>query len=260
MAVSSQASSEIGSASSRSFPAARLARAGLLLAGASALAAVSSGLGYRLGLWHFRTGFTILRFAAYGGALAALASLVAAGVAWPGRSDRRTGAVAVLGFVVGTLTVLLPWSQWRAVQHLPMIHDISTDTTEPPAFVALLELRRQAPNGADYEGRAVAEQQRAAYPDIVPLHLSMAPDKAFERTLSVVRELGWSVAAADPVSGRIEATETSLLFGFADDIVVRVRADGDGSRIDVRSMSRVGRSDVGANARRIRRLFARLNA
>jgi uncharacterized protein (DUF1499 family) len=104
----------------------------------------------------------------------------------------------------------------------------------------------------------VADQQRAAYPDVKPLVLQMDAGRAFDRALMAVRGLGWEVVADDKSSGRIEAVDTTFWFGFKDDVVVRVREDAGGARIDVRSKSRVGVGDVGTNARRIRELLRRI--
>lgn len=134
-----------------------------------------------------------------------------------------------------------------------MIHDITTDTENPPVFVSILALRKDAPNSATYGGPEIAAQQHAAYPDIRPLVSDLPPERAFERSRSVARQMGWDIVDENPAEGRIEATATTRWFGFKDDVVVRIApAAGDGSRVDIRSVSRVGRSDVGTNARRIR--------
>ena len=103
-----------------------------------------------------------------------------------------------------------------------------------------------------------AAQQLKAYPDLHPKLLSVPPNEAVQKALDAARASGWEVVAIDPPSGRIEATDTTRWFGFKDDIVVRVRPDPNGSRIDVRSASRVGRSDVGKNAERVREFLGRL--
>jgi uncharacterized protein (DUF1499 family) len=141
---------------------------------------------------------------------------------------------------------------------VPPIHDITTDTQDPPQFSAILPLRADAPNPPEYEGGEVAAQQREAYPDIQPLRLALDPDVAYTRALNAARSLRWEIVAADPEARRIEATDRTFFFGFADDVVIRVTPAGEGARIDVRSKSRVGRSDVGANARRIRRFLQRV--
>ena len=141
---------------------------------------------------------------------------------------------------------------------MPFIHDVTTDLENPPPFVAILPLRASAPNTAEYGGPEVAAQQRAGYPDLGPLTLQVPPEQAFSRALAAGRDMGWEIVANEPTEGRIEATATTLWFGFKDDVVVRVTPTNGGSRIDVRSVSRVGKSDVGANAERITAYLARI--
>jgi hypothetical protein len=140
------------------------------------------------------------------------------------------------------------------------IHDITTDTDDPPQFVALYALRLKTFNGPEYGGEKIARIQKAAYPDIAPRVLDEPPPRAFERAHAAVRLMGWHIAAAVAEEGRIEATATTPLLRFKDDVVIRVRPQGSGSRIDVRSKSRLGRSDLGANAKRIRKYFEVLDA
>ena len=113
-------------------------------------------------------------------------------------------------------------------------------------------------NGVAYEGAAATEGQQRAYGDIKPKVLAMPPREAVQRVIDAARALGWEVAAIDATTGRVEATATTRWFGFKDDVVVRVRPEGTGSRVDVRSASRVGSSDVGANAARVREFLAKL--
>ena len=152
---------------------------------------------------------------------------------------------------MGAATFGLPGVMLIKAEQLPSIHDITTDTTDPPKFVAVLPLRANARNSTDYGGANVAAQQRAAYPEIAPVYSNVPPDKAFARALSVARAMGWDIVATAPSEGRIEATDTTLLYGFKDDIVIRVTPAPQGSRTDVRSESRIGGGDVGTNARRI---------
>jgi hypothetical protein len=149
------------------------------------------------------------------------------------------------------------YMRWKAKQ-VPPIHDVTTDTEHPPQFVALMPERRKAPNGFEYGGAEIAAQQTKAYPDSVSMLLPIQPADALQHSLDAARALGWRIVATDGIEGRIEATATSIWFGFEDDIVVRVQPAGQGSRVDVRSASRVGRSDVGANAKRIREFLSRL--
>lgn len=215
----------------------------------AALLLLASGAGTRLGLWTFRTGFEVMHWAAYVGLAAAAVAVLMLIVP----RTRRSGVGKLLAaLVIGLGVVFVPWNGMRQARAVPPIHDITTDTLRPPAFVAILPLRADAANPATYGGPDVAIAQREAYPDIRTLQLDAAPTQAFARALEVARDMGWEIVAADPASGRIEATDTTFWFGFKDDIVIRVEADGAGSRIDLRSVSRVGKSDVGTNAKRIR--------
>lgn len=161
-------------------------------------------------------------------------------------------AIAVAGLALAVFLVGIVASWWMVAGRVPMIHDITTDTENPPSFVAILALRKNAPNSAGYGGPKVASLQHQAYPDIRPVQLAHPPHEAFERALSAARAMGWEVVDANESQGRIEATATTRWFHFKDDVVIRITGTNDGSRVDVRSVSRVGRSDLGTNARRIR--------
>lgn len=233
------------------------ATAGLALAIVAGLALLVSGPGHRFGWWSFGTGFAIIRFAAYGG-IAAAAVSAAALILAPLRGKRRGMVRALAGLVIGLITVGVPAYYLQKARSVPPIHDITTDTEDPPAFETILPLRAQAPNPATYGGPAVAAQQRESYPDLAPADYPIGTEAAFEAALAAARDLGWTVVAMDEAAGRIEAIDRTFWFGFADDIVVRVRPTDAGSRIDVRSVSRVGVSDVGTNAARIRAYLAEL--
>src|SRR5262249_3769316 len=118
--------------------------------------------------------------------------------------------------------------------------------------VAVVPLRAGVPVSVTYPGPETAAKQRAGYPDLKPLDLPVPPATAFARALDAAKRSGWEIDASDPASGRIEATDVTPWFGFRDDVVVRVTPTSSGSRIDVRSLSRVGRGDLGMNANRIR--------
>jgi uncharacterized protein (DUF1499 family) len=227
----------------------------VLLAAVAAALLLGAGPGHRLGLWEFATGFKLMRWGAWVGIAAAVLALVALLVP---RLRKGHEAGLAIALVVGVAAAFVPWQMLRTARAVPPIHDITTDTDDPPAFEAVLPLRADAPNPAVYAGAAIADQQRQAYPEVQPLVLDDPPARAFERAEAAARDMGWEIVVADPGRGRIEATATTLWFGFKDDVVVRVRPEGNGSRIDVRSVSRVGRSDVGANAARIRAYMTRL--
>lgn len=169
----------------------------------------------------------------------------------------RTGRWVGVRHCLGSVLLSLPPLVFVLILGLqgadtPPIHDISTDTEMPPPFAAARILRGPGDNSAEYPGGAVARQQLAAYSDIAPLKTDLPPSEAFSVALKVVARLGWERIAHDPDQGRIEAVDRSLLFGFTDDIVVRIKADNGGSRIDIRSASRSGVGDLGVNAGRIR--------
>ena len=235
------------------------ARVGLVLTVAGALALLLSGVGTRWDWWDYRTGFLVLRWTLYAGLgviVVALAGLVLGLLARTGRSL----LVSLVTLALVAAVAAVPVGYLRTAGRVPPIHDITTDLDDPPRFVAVLPLRRGAPNTADYAGAALAAQQRAGYPDLGPARLAASPDQVFPRAVDAARGLGWQIVAEAPAEGRLEATDRTRWFGFRDDVVVRVAADGTGSRVDVRSVSRVGRSDLGTNARRIRRFLEAVQA
>jgi uncharacterized protein (DUF1499 family) len=230
--------------------------AAALVAGALLLVA---GPGYRAGWWALGPAFTLMRWAAWLGTGVAAAAVIVAGLlAW--RGPRRFLAHAGLALLLALVTAAVP-AWWRAqARSVPPIHDITTDTEHPPEFVAIAPLRADAPNPVAYPGEAVAAQQQAAYPDLEPIVLAADPEQVFAAARASVRDLGWELVAAEPVEGRIEATDRTFWFGFVDDVVIRIREHNDGTRVDVRSKSRVGGSDIGTNAKRIRGFRQRLLA
>ena len=234
-----------------------IARFALLLAVLSAIVVAISGPGYRMGWWPLSVAFNVFVWPAYAAMAATLIGAVVAVLTRPG-STRRGFGYALAAMVIGLATVAGPLAfMWRAKQ-APSIHDISTDTDNPPQFVAVLPLRAGARNPVAYGGPEVAAKQKKAYPQVVPLPLALPPDQAFARALAVAQGMGWQIAGTSPAEGRIEATDTTPFFGFKDDVVIRVTAAPPGSRIDVRSLSRIGGSDIGTNARRIENYLKKL--
>lgn len=214
-----------------------------------------AGLGSRWGWWYFTTGFALLKWAAYAAITAAIVTVVAA-LLVRGAQRNRSLVVAAVAVVIAFGIVSVPWRMLRAARALPPIHDITTDTNDPPAFVALHDRRPGAINPVGYGGPTVAAKQHAGYPDIAPVILNVSSTQALERAATVARQLGWNIVAVDTVAGRMESSDRTQWFGFTDDQVVRVKPTPAGSRIDIRSLSRVGGSDVGTNARRIREFLA----
>jgi uncharacterized protein (DUF1499 family) len=224
-----------------------LALAGALVAlGMLAL----SGPLVRFDLWSYRTGLTVFRWCVYAGLAAAVLGALA--LALP--SVRARGiAIPVLALLAGLVALYPPIAFLKQARAVPPINDISTDTSNPPRYMTATRA---------YPGAEFARQQRAAYPDIAPQVLAMPPRDAFARALAAAEAMGWEVVGRDAAAGTIEAVDTTKWFGFKDDIAIRVSAAGDGSpnlsRVDVRSKSRVGRSDLGTNARRIRAYLQQL--
>jgi uncharacterized protein (DUF1499 family) len=225
---------------------------GFALSAIAITAAMGAGAGVRLTLWDFRQGFRILNWAAYFGIAGTVLSLAGAILGRPGEG-RRGFMLAFSGIVLGAVAFGVPGNRYWTAKQVPKIHDITTDTEDPPVFVSVLALRKDAPNSTIYGGPEIAAQQHAAYPDVRPLVSDIPPAQAYERARSAARKMCWTIVDENQAEGRIEATATTRWFGFKDDVIIRIApAAGNGSRVDVRSVSRVGLSDVGTNARRIR--------
>ena len=237
----------------------RIAQLAILAAAISALLFVGAPLLVKLDALESFLGFRLFLLGGAVGLLALLFGLVSLYTTRraTGRAGRRlaVGAALIGAAVVG----VLGWAATRSGA-VPPINDITTDFADPPQFVALAEEKANAGRDMKYPGEDFASQQRTGYPDLAPIQLSRPPDEALAAVKTAIEGFGWKIAAVDPASGRIEATDTSRIWHFVDDIVVRVRPQDGGARIDVRSKSRVGRGDVGANAARIRRLRDALGA
>jgi len=194
--------------------------------------------------------------------LAVVAILLAFGagiVIW--REGVGGGRYAVAGFLIGLALIAYPLFLGIKAYRLPAIYDISTDPIDPPRFEAIARLRPRDANPVTYAGLYTAEQQRVAYSDIEPDLTVATPQEAYDAVLKVIGKRKWHVVdsrppqATAPRDGLVEAIARTPILGFRDDVVVRVRSTPDGSRIDVRSASRYGRHDLGANAARVRALI-----
>ena len=215
-------------------------------------------LGHRLGVWSFETGFIFLAGGALLALIAVLGGIAALIVALrTGRDADRP--LLFVGLIVGAAIVALLFTQLSAARSVPPIHNISTDVSDPPAFDVVVGLRGANSNPIDYDIAAVAQVQQAAYPSIMPIVSDRTVVESFDRALEVVKSMGLEIVNVDQAAGRIEAVATSFWFGFKDDLVVRIRERGTGSVIDLRSVSRVGVSDLGVNAKRIEEFINRFN-
>jgi uncharacterized protein (DUF1499 family) len=233
----------------------------LALAGIAVVLLALGPIGWRLGWWHFRFSLlTMMPWAAYLGLAAVIVSALALVIGLT-RLNWRGIVLALVALIGGGLIAYVPWHYDQIRQTVPPIHDITTDPDNPPAFVAIVPLRQgEGINTVAYEGAKIAEPQRRAYPDILPLTVGLEPDGAFARALEIAQQMGWTIVESEKAAGRIEASQRSRWMGFTDDIVVRLAPANSGSRIDLRSSSRYGRSDFGVNAERIRDYLTALHA
>jgi uncharacterized protein (DUF1499 family) len=227
-----------------------IAASGFVVAVISALISLVAGLGTRFHWFFFRTGLEIMGIAVIVG-LVAIAISVIGLVAFLFTPINKGIYLSILGLIISIPVAVIPLYMRYEIK-VPPIHDITTDISNPPAFVSVLPLRKDAYNKPEYGGPDVAAQQTKAYPDIKTLTLNMPSDKAFSKALAVVENMGWDIVAAEQKEGRIEATATTFWMGYKDDIVIRIKAHDKMSNVDIRSEARVGKSDFGKNAKRIR--------
>jgi uncharacterized protein (DUF1499 family) len=222
-----------------------------------ALAAVCSGIGYQMKLWPFRTGFLIIKFSFWISIAALVLSVFGLAIS---RKTQSVVVMGVIGILVGAITVYIPLSYKEMVDTHPYIHDITTDTENPPKFVVIASVRGPGDHPVTYDGPEVAAKQKAAYPDLKTLVVQAPAEKVFKAADEVIKDMGMEIVDASEPELRIEATATSLLYGFKDDMVVRITEADGSTRVDVRSKSRVGRSDLGQNAKRIREFLLQLKS
>ncbi len=196
-------------------------------------------------------GFVLFDLGGFLGVAALIAGIVAA----------VRGAGLSLGFVLGVLITATFLAVALPAGKFPPINDITTDTTNPPQFVKAATLDANVGRNLGYPGAAFAEQQRAGYPELGPLQMNLPADEAFRRVVAAAKRMpAWEVTRMDPAASALEGTATSRLFRFQDDFAVEVRPQGNGSVVHMRSKSRDGKGDIGANAARIKAFFASLGS
>jgi len=227
-----------------------------------------STLGVKFGLWDWRVGlglnFKYARILLPALALSGVVGLLLAAIIQP----RKGFLVSGLALLMGAAGLFHGAKVKKTADSLPFIHDITTDTQDVPIFTkAILSERAkiEGVNTVDYVGKkdkpdgtlvSVLQSQAEAYADIRPLILSDAPDVVFGQAKAAAKQMGWALKSETVETGIIEATDTTFWYGFQDDVVIRIRpSEGGGSVLDVRSISRVGGSDIGANAARIRKFL-----
>ena len=234
-----------------------------LIAIGLALAIALAGPGTRFGLWEYGTGLTIIRKAAMPVMIAAGVSAAAFLVAL--FAARGVAIVALIAAVFAGVAAMVPIKMKAAADANPFIHDITTDFDNPPPILAAADLDRKNPpryvgdESAPRSDMTTAEAQRAAFPDIAPIETAMSVQEAAALATAIVQEMGMDVLSDGAVEDGwlIEAADTTLWFGFVDDFIVRIEPAEAGVVIDLRSKSRVGVSDLGANAARMREFTER---
>ena len=210
---------------------------------------------YKYGMVDLGTIFTGLKFGVFAG-IAALILLVLQIV-----FKRKTVTLGstIVAIVLSAIAIAMPLSMINKGKNAPPIHDISTDLVNPPEFVAIAPLRADAPNPVAYDGTETAQQQRDAYPDLKTLTYSQSKADLISAVDKSINNLGWELVNTDANKGIIEATDTTMWFGFKDDVVVRITDNGSERLVDIRSKSRVGGSDLGKNAERVGTFIDELN-
>lgn len=235
----------------------RIAYPIVTLAGLAAiLLLLATGIGYQKGAFDLAQAFNLLRIGALLGIAGAGFSIFF--ILWQRPAGLNLAVIAVSA-LLGIVAFYMPYRQLLLSQRLPAIHDITTDTNNPPAFVAIARVRTTLHNPVTYDGPQVAALQRQFYPDIRTVMFSHNRDEVFTAAMQVIEDFEWRIAEASAEQGRIEATVTSRWFGFKDDVVIRLASVNGMTTVDVRSKSRVGITDVGSNAQHIRSFINALN-
>jgi uncharacterized protein (DUF1499 family) len=211
---------------------------------------------YKFGIVELGVAFTGFKFGVYAGG-AALVLLIVQALFMRKTLTLSSGVIALVFSVVA---IAMPLNMMNKAEGVPAIHDISTDLVNPPKFVAIAPLRANASNPVEYAGEETAVQQRKAYPELVTLSFAQSKADLMTASEQAVKNLGFAVVSANTATGMVEATDTTTWFGFKDDVVIRIKDEGSQRFVDIRSKSRVGRSDLGKNAERIHSIINELNS
>ncbi|WP_350604149.1 DUF1499 domain-containing protein [Pseudoalteromonas sp. SMN1298-MNA-CIBAN-0114] len=211
---------------------------------------------YKFGIVELGVAFTGFKFGVYAGG-AALVLLIVQALFMRKTLTLSSGVIALVFSVVA---IAMPLNMMNKAEGVPAIHDISTDLVNPPKFVAIAPLRANASNPVEYAGEETAVQQRKAYPELVTLSFAQSKADLMTASEQAVKNLGFAVVSANTATGIVEATDTTTWFGFKDDVVIRIKDEGSQRFVDIRSKSRVGRSDLGKNAERIHSIINELNS
>ena len=176
------------------------------------------------------------------------------------REGHKGFGYALLACVIGVALIAYPAYLGTKAYRLPPLNDVTTDIADPPRFEVIARVRPREANPVAYPGQAAAEMQRTFYPNIAPLQTSSSPTELYEAARAVVTKRKWSILIdrapqTGRREGRIEAVARTAIMGFPDDVVIRIRPIAGGARLDIRSASRYGKHDFGANASRVTALI-----
>ncbi len=209
-----------------------------------------AGIGTRLAWWNYAVGLTAVKWLVYVAVIFLIFAVITFAMSFTtkGAVNRRSNLWAVLFCLI---PVSMVGHQYLLMKKLPVIHDITTDTKNPPKFMENIHGRGSESNSLQYAGEKIAAQQQSAYPNVQPIITETNAEKSYIRVLRLVKRNSWEIVDANPSKGTLEAVATTFWFGFKDDVSIRVMPEGSGARVDIRSVSRVGKSDVGTNAKRI---------
>ncbi|WP_077286454.1 DUF1499 domain-containing protein [Cognaticolwellia aestuarii] len=216
-------------------------------------------IAYRLQVWQMATSFQIIKFTGYGSAIIFTLALL---LALFSLFKKQANVAKSYGLVMILLAIPVIGLSMQAskAKSLPFIHHVSTDTVNPPKFQAIVALRGENSNPLAYDSEKLAPLQKAAYPKVKSIMSELNTQQAFSRAVDTAMNLGWEIVAKNAEQGIIEAVDTTLLWAFKDDVVIRIQATTSGSKIDLRSISRIGGTDLGANAKRVETFISNFSA
>ena len=212
--------------------------------------------GKRLGLFDFSVSFQIIQYTFL---MALMIFFVGSVVSLRNRKSNRVKAgLARTAAYISLIPIIGLGTQIFTARSVPEIHNITTDTANPPVFDTVIALRGANSNPHGYNASELAKVQSAAYPEIKTYFSDRTPSELFNKSLEVIKDNGWVLVSNNASTGIIEATETTRLWAFKDDVVIRISQQGDKTAVDLTSVSRIGRNDLGANAKRIKAFLAAL--
>ena len=216
-------------------------------------------IAYRLDVWSMGISFQIIKYTGYVSiAVLIIAVLLAVFASFKKQKDVAKTCVVVALLLAIPVTGLS--MQAAKGKSLPFLHQVSTDTVNLPAFDAIIALRGEKSNPLDYDREKLAPLQQAAYPELQSIISELSVEQAFTKAVDTAMDLGWEIVAKNQDKGMIEAVDTTLLWAFKDDVAIRIQMTDTGSKIDLRSISRIGGTDLGANADRIKKFITEFNA